>query len=243
MNRVLTLAAVVALACLTVQASSVNLGPFAVDARSTFLNEGTGDPGNFNALFISLTCPNTDTTAVPAGNQNAQNAATCISGVVGGVTVLNISVAGNICFLSGGRTCISSSNQMAGIFDTNNVENAPQTTTANYNRLTGTLAAHGPGNTPIPSIVNSNMNVNNGTLSTDIANDFLLPSTGINVVVPVGATYLVIGVLDSFYGDNSGVPTVSISETNPPPVPEPATLGLIGAGLIALAALRRRRKP
>jgi hypothetical protein len=42
-----------------------------------------------------------------------------------------------------------------------------------------------------------------GGLPTDIAQDFAVTGTGVTVTVPVGATQLFVGTLDSFFADNS----------------------------------------
>jgi hypothetical protein len=82
-----------------------------------------------------------------------------------------------------------------------------------------------------------------GGAATDIAQDFMVPlgSAGL-VTVPTGATYLAVGVIDSWYDDNSDPDAdlqVSIEANT---VPEPGTLMLLVPGLGLLLAFRRRRK-
>ena len=63
------------------------------------------------------------------------------------------------------------------------------------------------------------------------------------VVVPTGANFLVVGVLDSLFVDNSdaaGNLAVQINQITAPS-PEPATFGLLAASLAGLAWMRQRR--
>ena len=92
-------------------------------------------------------------------------------------------------------------------------------------------------------------------MDTTIPDDFFIPlGPGASIVVPVGAEYLVVGVLDSFYADNTdpgnslGVdlkvdPTYDFGDSG---VPEPSTVLLLLSGLAGLYAFRRiqsRRRP
>ncbi len=79
-------------------------------------------------------------------------------------------------------------------------------------------------------------------LDTTIPQDFYIPVT---VVVPQNANYLVVGVLDSAYADNStnGL-AVSVNDIGAvsaeSSVPEPNTYALMLGGMGALVLLRRR---
>ncbi len=68
---------------------------------------------------------------------------------------------------------------------------------------------------------------------------------GATVVVPAGATYLIIGVLDSAYADNSS-PSGSLGVTISDPfssIPEPSSYAFMLGGMGALWILRRRSSP
>jgi hypothetical protein len=96
---------------------------------------------------------------------------------------------------------------------------------------------------------NPMLNTYYGNVNTTIPNDFYIPTgNGITVMAPIGAAYLVIGVLDSYYADNSGILSFQIIDLGggsggppPPATPEPATLGLFAIGMAGLVAFRRYR--
>jgi hypothetical protein len=84
-------------------------------------------------------------------------------------------------------------------------------------------------------------------LATDIPFDFFIGNATVNVAKPSGANFLFIGVIDSYYGDNStttpdafGVNVLAASTT----APEPSALVLMSTGLVSLGgvSLRRRRR-
>lgn len=85
-----------------------------------------------------------------------------------------------------------------------------------------------------------------GGLPMDILEDFIIGMEDVTVVIPDGAQYLAVGVLDSWYADNgTGIPG-SADELGTSVemqwVPEPSTFVLIGGGLLGLATLRFRRR-
>lgn len=236
MNRVFILAALLALAGVCASASSITLGTFAVNPQATFLYEAPQDTSASApviALFLNLS--SLDVTA--------------------GETLQIIGV-GSECFVGLVGCPPESPADLAGVFDSNNTELAsssltpctPQPTcTPGVDRLTGTVPVVGLPSQPTVTN-NAYLNTYFGGVNTTIPNDFYIPTgTGITVVVPTGASYLVVGVLDSYYADDSdpsgtlGVEVNEITSSQQSAVPEPATLGLFGMGITALLAFRRHR--
>jgi len=235
MNRVLILAVLLALAGACASATSVSLGTFAVNPQATFLYEAPQDTSAaapVSALFISLSS----------------------LGVSAGQTIQIIGL-GSFCYSSVGCPP-EGSPSLGGVFDSNNTELASSSLTPctpqpncspGVDRLTGIVAVSGLGAQPLVTN-NASLNTYYGNVNTTIPNDFFIPTgNGITLVVPTGATYLVLGVLDSYYADDSdasntlGFQINQIVSSQSPPVPEPATLGLFGTGFAALLAFRRFR--
>lgn len=83
------------------------------------------------------------------------------------------------------------------------------------------------------------------TVSTYNPFDFLIPyGLGVNVVVPGTAHFLVVGVFDSFYRDNTdpaGTLGIQITAPDAPAVPEPGTYSMLLSGFGGLLVLGRRR--
>ncbi|MBZ5602027.1 MAG: hypothetical protein LAO79_06955 [Acidobacteriia bacterium] len=100
------------------------------------------------------------------------------------------------------------------------------------NRVTGAVAAGSP-NPYVVTTTNSYFAGNN-----DISQDFQVGTSVVTVVVPNNANFLFVGVLDSFYADNSGNASITLNELA---TPEPATYALALAGLAALLFVRKLR--
>ncbi len=79
-----------------------------------------------------------------------------------------------------------------------------------------------------------------------VSNTFIVTSTGTGpLVIPTGATGVVFVFLDDLYGDNSdasGTLNVDATFNSPSSAPEPATYGMMIAGLGALVAFKRYRR-
>ena len=165
-------------------------------------------------------------------------------GIVPGDTI-TLSAQGAICF---NVACTPDTNPtFDGAFSTSDVLLAA----SNLDRIPGIIGGSGPpaGATAVYT------GLTYDGLTTDIAQDFSIPPpfnvsspASTSIVVPDGAVYLFLGISDSLYSDNSYAPTqdtaplgVNLTFTDPPPVPEPGTIGLALAGLAVVAALARKR--
>jgi hypothetical protein len=198
---------------------------FAVNPQETFLYQSSNDV-NIGALFVNLTgCTGSDAPCVnaPAGSS------------------ITITGLGEQCFSGPAPTCTEYPEELGGVFDTNNVLlNSSSLAAGDVDRLTGGLSAAGVTDVDEPQYFSTWYT----HVDTTIPNDFLIPTgTGITFVVPVGAQYLVIGGFDSFFGDNSDpLGNLGVLIDAQGTLPEPATLGLMAAGLAGLALLRKSRK-
>jgi hypothetical protein len=137
---------------------------------------------------------------------------------------------GDMCFI-GGAGCVESDGTLGGVFTVD--------ASLGAHNLLNRLTAVGPPS-GIISVVSPNTYY--GNLATDISQDFalpnVLPGSELRVVIPDGANYLVVGVIDSHFSDSSD-PDGDLGffvEL----VPEPGTYLLFASGLAALWAVRRR---
>jgi hypothetical protein len=186
----------------------------------------TNGSGPVPALFINLTTLN----------------------IVAGETI-QILVTGSEC--DAGPCASPGPVYLGGVFDSNNTELASSSLTPcspqpncspGVDRLTGTVPV--PSLPPQPLVTNNvYLNTYYGNVNTTIPNDFYIPEAGgITLVVPTGAAYLVLGILDSYYSDDSGTASATLFEIAAQnPAPEPATFGMFGIGAAALFAVRRYR--
>jgi hypothetical protein len=220
---------------------------FSLNPNQTFLFQTTTGTGSFTAdvdstaLFISLTCPGATTD--------------CINAAAG--STLQLTAVGLQCDGGPAATCTEQAASLGGIFDSTDTEaSSASLTSGNVNRL----GASNTINAGLPDINNpAHLDTWRTGVDTTIPNDFYVPTAsgadgniatlsagGISVVVPTGANYLVIGDLDSYFVDNSdrsgtlGIMINVIPASSS--VPEPATLGLLAAGLAGLALLGRRKR-
>jgi hypothetical protein len=235
MKRVLVLLAVLWVLCAAASATTTLLGTYDVSANGTFFEQSAGDNCSFSNAV--------------AGCQSSFFNPTVIAVTPGEELQLITNGSGSFCYLGIGGLC--GGGPLGGVFDSSGTDLlAPSV----QNRLPNQVAS------TLPGIVNSNYNTYYGNMNTTIPDDFYIcglvamdhcaGTAGTTVVVPTGANFLYLGVLDSFYADNTGNLSVTVNlitsdgpGTGPtgPLAPEPAVYILTLTGLSALAALRLRR--
>jgi len=104
-------------------------------------------------------------------------------------------------------------------------------------RVTGAVSSTATATSPC-----STGNTLFGGTPTNITQDFFIPFVGIDVEIPNGAQYLFVSVFDDYYSDNvsPNPPQYGIEVTAT--VPEPASMPLLSAGVVALLMLGYRRR-
>lgn len=147
---------------------------------------------------------------------------------------MTISVAGDLCY--NGDCGVELPAVLGLVFTTTNNVLGFQ----NVNRLD---VADG-GNVPSGAVGAISPTTFYSGLSTDIDGDFqLIAGQSVTVVIPTGATWLAIGVWDSYFRDNfDPTPNVMVTVGTPDSIiPEPSTYLMAFAGLAGLWTLRRKR--
>jgi hypothetical protein len=145
--------------------------------------------------------------------------------IVPGTTSLTFRGTGDLCYFP---SCPASS---------------PEINTASLSNpfLGGFTTTLGSTTFLLSSLGNTANTVASGDWTADFANDFFINSSGpVSVVVPTGAVYAVFVLRDSHYTDNAN-PDADLLGINIT-VPEPASYGLLLAGLGGLFAMRRFRR-
>ncbi len=161
-------------------ASATSLGFFAVSPQGTFLLQAPGDVcSEYNIAGCNMTPTFINLTAL---------------GVTAGES-LTITDVGGLCIYSMENCTVypAGPDNMGAVFSSTNTLLDP----SNQNRLPDQIAP-GAGATLIGN--NPNIYAIAGNLNTTIPDDFYISTT---VIVPQNANYLVVGVLDSAYSDNS----------------------------------------
>ncbi len=151
-----------------------------------------------------------------------------IPGAVPGATLLMQSVGG-LCF-SYGTMCMSTS--LGAVFTEDT------TTAADPNTLQRLLTAIGPpqGIADLASPSTYYMG-----LSTNFEGDFWVPNGSVlSVVIPNGVNWLALGVIDSYYRDNTTWEGHTLGVELEVATPEPGTLLLFASGLGLLGAFLRK---
>jgi len=198
------------------KASPTNLGTFNVSAGGTFLELSAQD----NCIWGNK--------SQDCGTQTFFNP-TIVNLTALGVNpgdTLVMTTGGTECYI--GTTCQSAPN-LGAVFSTSSM----LMPWFDANRVVGAVQAVGPG---VPTTMYF------GSTNTQ-SYDFKIPGAGgMSVIVPTNAQYLFLGVVDSFYADNSGDPTVTLANAGVAVVPEPATYGFALAGLAMLAAITSRTR-
>jgi len=197
------------------------IGNFGVSAGSSFLEQSANDDCSFITATAQCSSPGFYSPTII--DLNALN-------VHPGDLLAITYISGFMCYYS----LVCTDPTVGGIFSSSST----LLNSTNLNRLPGGISSGLPGvttttyfsldGTTVMPVDNTNPNA------------FLIPLLGsVNVVVPSQTQFLFLGILDSFFADNSGNATVSLS-IEAASVPEPATCLMVLAGIGAVALLRRR---
>lgn len=213
-NTLMILAVVAGMGSLAHATTNFDLS-FTVSPQGTFLRQSSNDvcsEYNIPGCDMNPTFVNLMTLGVQAGD------------------TLTLDPAGDICFYDN-PDCTLYPPDLAGIFSTSNVLLDPSV----QDRVPGALAP-GAGATLVGD--NPFLYTATGNLVTTIADDFYIPTT---VVVPAGANYLLVGVLDSGYADNSvgNGSAVSALSVEIMLIPEPSSAALMLGAIGGLWLVRR----
>ena len=206
----------------TAAAGTITLGSFVVNPGATFLQQSAMD----NCSYITASAQCTGSSFFDPTRINLLG----LSQAVNPGDTIQLTVSGLECYI--GTTCSAPPN-IAGIFSQTS---AFDPTNTHPNRVTNAVATPG-----ITNVVTSMYIVGGPSVDNTLSQDFKISGlNGLTVVVPSLAQYLFIGIYDSFYADNTGNVTITLSETTVSASPEPATYVLVLAGLGALAVGRMR---
>jgi hypothetical protein len=201
-------------------ASATSLGFFAVSPQGNFLEQAPIDVcSEYNIAGCNMTPTFINLTAL---------------GVTAGESLTITDVGGLCVYDAQGCTVYpASAFNMGAVFSSTdtllpvNVEN----------RVPDQIA---PGAGALLVGTNPNIFAIAGNIDTAIPDDFYISAT---VIVPQGANYLIVGVLDSAYADNSstllGV-NLSVPDSPESVTPEPTSYAMMLGGLGALWMLRRK---
>ncbi len=129
---------------------------------------------------------------------------------------------------------------LAGIFTSQGV-GGYDTNPSDSNRIGGAVSRGSSTPGPYVALSNQQFTFQSSTDNITNADLFAIPfGQTFQITIPQGATFLALGVFDSWLADNSGNITVTVTDPSGP-TPEPATLALCMGGIGILALARKLR--